>query len=130
MSVKDNVKNVNIWLKGIFILVFSVILYVVGILVYLLAAFQFITKLITGELNHHVKNFAAVLTDYIMQVLAYITFQSEDRPFPFKPFEPQKTVHDLPPAESADMNEPDEKTKIRNNIPSKTRRKKTADKSK
>ena len=85
MDVKENVKNVDTWLRGLFILVFSVIFYFLISIIWLLVIFQFITKVVTGNLNNQLENFSSGLTQYALQILDYVTFQSDTRPFPFSP---------------------------------------------
>lgn len=43
-------------------------------------------KLITTELNGQLLDFSDSLTKYVSQILLYITFKSEERPFPFSPW--------------------------------------------
>jgi len=86
MDIKDNAKNIDTWLRGLFILIFGVIFYFLYGLIWLLVIFQFVTKVITGELNSNLEKFSTKMTCYAMQILNYITFQSEERPFPFSPF--------------------------------------------
>ena len=86
MDIKENVKNTDVWLRGLFIVLFAAILYVAFILVWLLVVFQFVSKLLTRELNPQVASFSSGLLRYISQVLGYITFQSDERPFPFSPW--------------------------------------------
>ena len=86
MDIKDNAKNTDTWLRGLFIVVFAVIFYFLIGLIWLLVIFQFVTKVITGELNGNLEQFSTKLTSYALQILHYITYQSEERPFPFSPF--------------------------------------------
>lgn len=86
MDIKNNAKNKDTWLRGLFILVFSVISYFLYGLIWLLVIFQFFTKVITGNLNNYLEQFSKKLTLYALQILDYITYQSEERPFPFSPF--------------------------------------------
>jgi len=86
MGIKENAKNVDTWVRGLFIIVFAVIFYVLYIVIWLLVIFQFFTKVLTGELNGHLAHFSRSLTWYAFQILRYITFQSEERPFPFSPW--------------------------------------------
>ena len=85
-NIKENVKNVDVWIRGLFIIVFGVILYFVFIIICLLVIFQFLTKVFTGDLNLQLSNFSKGLTRFVFQILNYITFQSEERPFPFSPW--------------------------------------------
>ena len=86
MTIKENVKNTDVWLRGLFIVIFGAILYFAIILVWLLVVFQFVSKLLTGELNRQLAGFNTGLLRYISQALGYITFQSDERPFPFSPW--------------------------------------------
>lgn len=86
MGVKENATSAAVWMRGMYIIIFGVILYFAFALVWLLVVFQFLTKLFTGELNQQLKRFAAPLSRYVSQILSYITFQSDERPFPFSPW--------------------------------------------
>ncbi len=85
-TVKENVKNPDTWLRGLFIVVFGVIFYALYLIIWLLVVFQFVLKVVTGSLNPQLLAFSDGLTRYAYQVLRYITFQSEDRPWPFAPW--------------------------------------------
>ena len=86
VTIKDNIKNRDLWLRGLFILLFSAILYFAFCLVGLLVLFQFVSKVVTGNLNRQLADFSVGLVRYISQILGYITFQSDERPFPFNPW--------------------------------------------
>jgi hypothetical protein len=45
-----------------------------------------LTKVLTGKLNENLSHFSESLTRYAFQILLYVTFQSEERPFPFSPW--------------------------------------------
>jgi len=85
MEIKENVRNVDTWMRGLFILIFGVIFYFLIGIVWLLVIFQFITKVVTGNLNAQLEKFSGGLTQYALQILNYVTYQSEERPFPFSP---------------------------------------------
>jgi uncharacterized protein DUF4389 len=86
MDIKENAKNVDVWMRGLFIIVFGVIFYFLFFLIWLVVIFQFIMKLITTELNDQLLDFSDSLIRYVSQILLYITFKSEERPFPFSPW--------------------------------------------
>ena len=86
MAIKQNIANRDVWLRGLFIVIFGVILYFAFILVWLLVVFQFVSKVVTGNLNRQLADFSSGLLRYISQILGYITFQSDERPFPFSPW--------------------------------------------
>ena len=86
MDIKENAKNVDVWTRGLFILIYGVIFYFLFFLIWLVVIFQFLMKLITTELNEQLLDFSNSLTKYVSQILLYITFKSEERPFPFSPW--------------------------------------------
>ena len=115
MNIKNNAKNTDTWLRGLFILIFGVIFYFLYGLIWLLVIFQFVTKVITGELNSNLEQFSTKMTSYAMQILNYITFQSEERPFPFSPF-PDGNANASPPlkvesGEKTETKSPEKKTR-------------------
>ena len=86
MDIKENAKNIDVWTRGLFILIYAVIFYFLFFLIWLVVIFQFLMKLITTELNSQLLDFSDSLTKYVTQILLYITFKSEERPFPFSPW--------------------------------------------
>lgn len=99
MGIKEHAKKVDVWIRGLFILVFGVIFYFLYIIIWLLVLFQFITKVVTGNLNEQLMQFSNGLTRYAFQILNYITFQSEERPFPFSPW-PGVGISTVPDSEA------------------------------
>ena len=83
MDFKKNTKDIDVWTRGLFIIIFAVIFYFLFILIWLLVTFQFLMKLITSELNQPLLDFSDSLNVYVSEILTYITFKSEKRPFPF-----------------------------------------------
>jgi len=86
MSVKEHAKNVDTWIRGLFIVVFAIIFYVLCTIIWILVVFQFLMKVLTGNLNENLMKFSGSLTSFAVQILRYITFQSEERPWPFSPW--------------------------------------------
>jgi hypothetical protein len=98
-TVQENVKNPDTWLRGLFIVVFGIIFYALYLIIWLLVVFQFVVKVVTGNINTNLLGFSDSLTQYAYQVLRYMTFQSEERPWPFAPW-PESTPS-IPPPPSA-----------------------------
>ena len=74
------------WLRVLFILGFCVILYLAGLVVLALTLAQALFSLITGSDNYNLRRLGAAIAEYIRQLLLYITYNTEQRPFPFAPF--------------------------------------------
>lgn len=74
------------WLRVLFVLGFCVILYLAGLVVLALTLAQALFSLFTGGDNYNLRRLGAAIADYIRQLLLYITYNTEQRPFPFAPF--------------------------------------------
>ena len=85
-QTKSSIGNVDTWKRGLFMLVFALISGVTKLLVTLVAIFQFFTLLIKGQTNASVLPFGQNLSTYIYQITLFLTFKTEDMPFPFQDF--------------------------------------------
>ncbi|MGB5177484.1 MAG: DUF4389 domain-containing protein [Gammaproteobacteria bacterium] len=83
MTVKQNLKTRSTWLRLFFmfvvILMYSVSRVVVGVVILL----QFFSVLFTAETNEPLVKFGQSLATYTYQIVRYLTFNTEQRPFPF-----------------------------------------------
>lgn len=85
-SVKENVKNTDTWIRGVFIIIYGVIFYLLFWILWVVVIFQFLMKVLLGNLNDNLMDFSGGLTRYAYQILQYVTFRSEERPWPFGPW--------------------------------------------
>lgn len=86
MNINENVKNPDVWTRGLFVVLFGIIYYLLFFLVVLIAVFQFLMRLFTTRFNDELLAFSDSLAEYVSQILRYITFKSDDRPYPFSPW--------------------------------------------
>ena len=70
----------RIFVTLLFALIGWISLWVFGIVV--LVQFGFL--LITGTLNKNLKAFNGELGDYLSDIISYVAFQKDEKPFPFK----------------------------------------------
>lgn len=83
MNAKENLTNINTWLRVAFIILFGVVFYIAyGWLIWLLVLFQVVTKLLTGGVNPQLLEMSPKLSDYANDILRYVTFQSDQKPWP------------------------------------------------
>ena len=82
-NVKEKAKDIDTWIPVVVIAIFGVIWFVILFwIILILFLVQFAFKLLTGDTNEQVGQACSVLTQYISQILEYVTYQSPDRPFP------------------------------------------------
>lgn len=77
----------------LFALIYSVAELVVGAVVVL----QFGFRLITGDLNSKLLSFSKYLNHYIWQILQFVTFRQDEKPFPFADWPTDKDLEDSNP---------------------------------
>lgn len=82
-AIKENVKQQDSWLRLIFILVYGIVLWATSIVLGLVVIFQFLTVLFTRQPQKNLLEFGGSLAEFVRQIVAYLTFNSEHKPFPF-----------------------------------------------
>lgn len=85
-QLKENLTARTTWTRGAFTLLFTVIYYAAFFLVFGVVLFQFVWTLLTGNNNQRVLNLGRSLAEFIHQALLYITYNTEEKPFPFGPW--------------------------------------------
>jgi hypothetical protein len=77
------------WLRGIFMLIFfAIVYYFIILLIAAIALFQFGSVLFTGKLNVWLLDFGRSLSTYSQQIVSFLTYNSEQKPFPFSNWPP------------------------------------------
>ena len=71
------------WLRGFFMLLFAVAYGIAELLLFVTAVFQFLCLLVTGKTVERLVIFGENLGRYFYQIVRYLTFNTEERPFPF-----------------------------------------------
>lgn len=86
-TLKDKLSNKDKWIRLVFMILFAIVIYCIAfVLIWLIAAFQFIYALFVSKPNQTLLPFANSLSQYIHQIVMFLTFVSEEKPFPFKPW--------------------------------------------
>ena len=83
---KQNLKENSTWMRGLYIVLFMIIYSVTEIVITLVVIFQFLSVLLTRETNGKLLILGLNLSTYIFQILNYMTFNSNERPYPFSEF--------------------------------------------
>jgi len=82
-QLKNNLKSESQWLKGLFIVVFIVAYQVAELVTFVVVVFQFLFALFTGERNTNLTKFGLNLSKYMYQILQFVTYNTDTKPFPF-----------------------------------------------
>ena len=73
----------NIWIRGIYMILMFFALHLSISIVFIITIIQFIIMLMNEKLNDRLSLLGKDLGQYIQQVINFLTFASEVKPFPF-----------------------------------------------
>ena len=79
------VKN-NPWERGLYMLLFVFIYSAAEVVLGALVLVHFILVLINGKPDQRLKDFGSDLSAFIYQVFLFLTYNTDEKPFPFKPW--------------------------------------------
>lgn len=73
----------NIWLRGVWMVLFVMLFWVARGLLMIAGLIQFFWMLFAGEKNKHIAGFGEDLGDWMARATLFVAGSTEDRPFPF-----------------------------------------------
>ena len=74
------------WVRVLFVAIFWVVFYVSQLVIAVVVVAQCAFTLIGGTPNVHLLSFGDGLSRYVQEILRFVTFNSDRRPFPFSEF--------------------------------------------
>ena len=83
MNLKENISNLSIWVRLLWMGVYLAILYILcfpALMVIIL--FQFSSFLLTGNINQNLNKGAKYVAKYITDIIMYLSYVSEEKPYP------------------------------------------------
>lgn len=96
--LKENLKDSNVWLRLLFMLLFSIIYSVAEVVLVMVVVFQFLCVLFTGNKNDKVLSLGSQLSAFIYQIVRYLTYNSDTRPYPFSDWPSDAVLAEKQPA--------------------------------
>jgi hypothetical protein len=85
-ELKANVKRQSTWIRLFYMILFVVFFNVAELMAGVVVVVQFLSKLLTGEANEHLSAFGKSLGIYLSETTWFLTFHSENMPYPFRPW--------------------------------------------
>jgi Flp pilus assembly protein TadB len=82
-DLKAKLLSTDHWLRFVFMVLFAVVACVASYVIAVLIVIQFIFALVTGNSEARLQSFGQSLSQYIFQILSFLTYNSEAKPFPF-----------------------------------------------
>lgn len=99
-ELREHLTARDTWIRGLYILLFAVIYSIAGPVLAAVVVFQFVARLITGEVNERLLEFGQQLSRYLYDILRFFTFNSDEKPYPFAPW--NRSTNSDPPAVSGE----------------------------
>lgn len=81
--IEQHFKSKSTWLRLVFMLLFCVLASVASMVGSVVILLGFFWVLFTGETNEHLRRLGQGIASYIYQIIQYLTYNSDERPFPF-----------------------------------------------
>jgi hypothetical protein len=81
--LKTNVLNADTWIRLLYMLLFGLLLTIARMVIWVVAIVQFLFVLISGEDNTNLRSLGQGVTRWVSQALLFLTFNSDEKPFPF-----------------------------------------------
>ena len=82
----EHYEDKSTWQRILFVVLFWVIFHLVQFVLLAVAVGQCLFKLFTGNPNTQLAQLGHNLSQFVQEILAYVTFNSDRRPFPFNDF--------------------------------------------
>ncbi len=73
----------NIWRRGFYMLLMAFVFQVSGTVMFVITVIQFVLALLSDTPNARLITFGRSLGRYLQQIASFLTFASEETPFPF-----------------------------------------------
>ena len=83
IPIEENIKSRSTWLRLLFMVVFYVLATVTSAVLSVVVVLGFFWVLFTGEKNGQLQKAGQVIAAYHYEIIRYLTFNTEDKPFPF-----------------------------------------------
>ena len=80
---RDNVTEFSAWKRLLYVLLFVVAFKLVEAVVYVVLATQFVFHLFNGRPHARLQELGKKLGTYMRQIVRFLTYQSDDLPYPF-----------------------------------------------
>ncbi len=83
-QIITNLTTQKHWVRGLYMILFLLIWHIAEIVVIGITIGQFLFTVISGKNNENLMLFGGSVGRYVQQVLAFLSYNSEQKPFPFK----------------------------------------------
>ena len=82
-KVEENLKSRTTWLRLLFMCIYGLFASMTAMVGTVIVILGFFWVLFTGEVNRELRQIGQAIADYLYEIVRYLTFNTEDKPFPF-----------------------------------------------
>lgn len=104
-NTSDREKLENIWIRLVYMILFFVTHRLASWILMVIAVIQFCLTLFSGNKNGRLNEFSGSLNRYIYQAGIFLSFESEEKPYPFDEWPSKSVVDDIAPETNTEQPE-------------------------
>ncbi len=119
-TLKENLGDKGTWMRLVYMILFAVIFNVAEVVTWAVVFIQFLFKLFSGSANERLQVFGGRLAAYLREIVVFLTFHSEHKPYPFAPWPGEATEAPAPAAKPARARKPRAKASKKSRAVTKT----------
>ena len=80
--IEENIKSKATWTRLLFMLISYVLISIASFVGTFIVVLGFLWLLITGEVNQQIRQVGQSIAAYVYEIVRYLTFNTDQRPFP------------------------------------------------
>lgn len=80
--MEKNLTSRGTWMRFLFMVICAVLMSITGVVGTVVVWLGFLWVLFTGEPNRQLQSVGRSIATYVHQIIAYLTFNSDEKPFP------------------------------------------------
>ncbi len=82
-KLEENLKSRTTWLRLLFMCIYGLLISLTGMIGSVVVVLGVLWVLFTGEVNRQLQQTGQGIASYMYEIIRYLTFNSEQKPFPF-----------------------------------------------
>ncbi len=82
-ETKASLTSGSTWIRLVHMFVLVIAFNIAELIIGVVVVFQFLSKLLTGNANDQLKSFGAEVGTYLSSIVRFLTFETENKPFPY-----------------------------------------------
>ena len=81
--IEENIKSRATWTRLLFMVISSILVWLASLVGMVVVVLGFLMVLFTGQVNRELRDVGQSIATYIYENVRFLTFNTDDKPFPF-----------------------------------------------